>query len=158
MTLPKRTAEATRTVVRRGDKTAADRLRRHGWYLIDPLRERGGTVRREDERSLWLNQAMAAKLVLDPVGVIERAKERLQQLRRTHRGGGSDQWFDKWQQALDEGPDAVLAIMTSRSDEAQVMRSTSPLSGLGLLSDDERAAILAAFRRHWDSNHQGGTA
>src|SRR5687768_3278834 len=70
-------------------------------YLRPPLR-------REDERSLWLNYALAAKLVRDPQGVIERAKRRLQQLRRTHADGSVNRWFDRWQEALDEGPTAVL--------------------------------------------------
>jgi excisionase family DNA binding protein len=118
----------------------------------------GPPERREDERSLWLNHAFAAKLVADPAGIIERAKERLQRLRSSHSDGRSDVWFDRWQVALDAGPDAVLAIMTGRSDQAATMRSTSPFSGLGLLTDEERERVLNAFREHWYSSHRARAA
>jgi excisionase family DNA binding protein len=109
--------------------------------------------RREDERSLWINIALAAKLIADPVGVLEQARERLRDLRQAHSHGRSDIYLNRWERALDDGPDAVLAIMTDRSDTAAAMRSTSPLSGLGLLSDEERAQVLAAHRAHWRKTH-----
>jgi excisionase family DNA binding protein len=123
-------------------------------YRVDVETHRRPPLRREDERSLWLNLALAAKFILNPDAVIEQAKQRLQHLRASHRDGGSDVWFDRWQAVLDSGPDAVLAVMTGRSDEAQAMRSASPMSGLGLLTDDERARVLGAFRAHWRSTHR----
>lgn len=110
------------------------------------------SLRREDEQSLWLAYLQAARVVQDPDGVIERARERLTFLRRTHHNGISDRYFDAWQQALDDGPDAVLEIMTDRGEWGQAMRSASPLSGLGLIDQDERQAVLGAHRRHWQ-NH-----
>jgi hypothetical protein len=47
----------------------------------------------------------------------------------------------------------VLAIMTARTEIGQAMRSASPMSGIGLLSDEERDRVLAAFRKHWRSTH-----
>jgi len=108
-------------------------------------------MRREDERSLWLNYALAAKLVADPDGVIERAKKRLQRLRSIHRHSG--RWFDLWEDALNDGPPAVLAIMTDRSDLGQVMRSSSPIIGIGLLGEEERMQVLNAFRAYWNAAH-----
>lgn len=106
-------------------------------------------LRREDERSLWLNHALAAKLVLDPIGTLELAKQRLQSLRETHAHGRSDKYFDAWQVALDEGPHVVLGLMTVRSDWGQAMRSASPISGTGLLTNDERMAVLESFQAWW---------
>jgi excisionase family DNA binding protein len=111
-------------------------------------------MRREDERSFWINVALAAKLVQDPDGVIERAKERLQFLREVHSDGRSGVYMDGWQAALDEGPHAVLEIMTSRTGWGQAMRSSSPVSGLGLLTDDERNQVLSSFRSYWTSQHR----
>jgi excisionase family DNA binding protein len=119
--------------------------RREVEALLDP------PLRREDERSLWINYALAAKLIADPTEVITQAKDRLTRLRKDHPR--STVWFDRWQTALDAGPDAVLAIMTARTEVGQAMRSASPLSGLGLLSDEERTRVLATFRDHWRSNH-----
>jgi excisionase family DNA binding protein len=118
----------------------------------------GPPTRREDERSLWLNYAFAAKLVQDPDGVIERAKQRLQQLRRVHSDGSSDHYLNQWQTALDEGPDAILAIITARTEHGQAMRSASPLAGIGLLTERERTDIRAAARRHWEAAHKTAAA
>lgn len=103
--------------------------------------------RREDERSLWLNIAVAAKLVRDPKGVVAAAKVRLERLRAEHPRSGP--YLDQWEQALTEGPHAVLAFMTERSERGQVLRSASPVTGLGLLSAEERRAVLAAFNTWW---------
>jgi excisionase family DNA binding protein len=111
-------------------------------------------ARREDELALWIDYALAAKLVMAPDAVIERAKTRLQRLRAAHSDGSSNKWFDRWQIALDEGPHAVLALMTSRTEEAATMRSCSPVAGLGLLSGDERQQVRASFRAHWLSQHR----
>jgi len=45
--------------------------------------------------------------------------------------------------------DAILELLTARTDWGQAMRSTSPLSGIGLISQDERRVALDAFRAHW---------
>lgn len=113
--------------------------------------------RREDERSLWLNITMASKLIQDPDGVIERAKERLQEMRTAHSHGRNSKWFDRWQEVLDEGPHAVLDILTGRSNDAQAMRSSSPMPP-ELLTDEERMTVLDTFRSHWRSKHQGRAA
>lgn len=119
---------------------------------IEGMTGHGGPLRREDERSLWLNYAFVGKLVRDPVGVLAAARERLQHLRGIHEHGRrSHPYLDRWEAAIDEGPHAVLALLTARNDESQALRSASPFSGLGLLSGEERMQILAAFCTWWDS-------
>lgn len=110
-------------------------------------------ARREDERSLWLNIALAAKLVADPEPIIAAAKERLQWLRGPDTVH-TEPYFQQWEDALDAGPDAVLAIMTDRSERGQVLRSASPMTGLGLLDPQERTKILTSHRSHWRRTHQ----
>lgn len=114
----------------------------------------GAPARREDELALWIDYALVAKLVADPDNVIERAKARLQRLRAIHRDGSANKWLDRWQAALDEGPHAVLALMTSRTEDGATMRSCSPVAGLGLLSDEERRRVRTAFQHHWRSGHE----
>jgi excisionase family DNA binding protein len=128
------------------------RIRRSDLVPFLPHQEQ--PVRREDEQSLWLNYVYAAKLVQDPNGVIERAKQRLERLRHSHNDGSSERYLDAWQAALDAGPDAVLEIMLDRGERGQAMRSASPLSGLGLLSDDERVRVRTSARAHWQASHQ----
>lgn len=139
---------------------AADLAKQRGETMGDIIRHRLHDYitehvepRREDERSLWLNIAAAAKVVQDPAGVIDRARQRLQDLRATHTHGRSDKWLDRWQQILDDGPHAILEVMTTRTDEAQALRSTSPLP-TDLLTTEERTAVLAAFRAHWRTQHR----
>jgi hypothetical protein len=43
--------------------------------------------------------------------------------------------------------DAVLDALTSRTPLAIEMRQTGPFAGV--LSGEERQAVLAAFRAHW---------
>jgi excisionase family DNA binding protein len=118
----------------------------------------GPPARREDERSLWINYALAAKLIADPTGVIEKAKRRLEELRAAHSHGRSNVYLDRWERALNEGPVAVLTIMTSRTDDAATMRSASPISGLGLLTDEERTRVLGSFRSFWRASHESRAA
>jgi excisionase family DNA binding protein len=115
-------------------------------------------IRRDTEQSLWLHIALAAKLVQDPIGVIERAKERLRFLRNVHSDGSVDYWYDRWEALLDEGVHAVLEMTTSTSEVAHTMRSTSPLKGIKLLTDEERAQVRTAFRTYWESTHKADAA
>ncbi|WP_432983940.1 helix-turn-helix domain-containing protein [Dactylosporangium sp. CA-233914] len=117
--------------------------------LVEPQPE----LRRDVERSLWINHALAAKLINNPDGVITAAKERLQFLRHVHSDGHSNPYFDQWQQLLDEGPGAILATMTERSERAAALRTASPLSGLGLLTPEERERVMTSFRAWWKTTN-----
>jgi hypothetical protein len=61
------------------------------------------------------------------------------------------QWLDQWQKVLDSGEDAVFSVLTSPSPLAVDLRQNSPFAGV--LSDQERAAALEAFRNHWRQAH-----
>jgi excisionase family DNA binding protein len=114
-----------------------------------------GLVRREltrdQERSLWLHRVVAGRLALDPYAVLAQAAKNLQHLRRVHPGGMTAQWLDEWQDVLDSGEDAVFSVLSSPSPYAAELRQNSPFAGV--LSEQDQAAALAAFRNHWRETH-----
>ena len=105
--------------------------------LIRPALSRAQT------EQLWLHQAIAGKFVADPAAVLAAAGANLRRLRRLHPDGCSWEWIDRWQAILDDGPEAVLAALTSSAGYAVELRSTSPF--VGILSEVERRTVLDAF-------------
>jgi excisionase family DNA binding protein len=106
---------------------------------------------RDQERSLWLHRVVAGRLALDPHAVLARAAENLRHLRQVHPAGMTAQWLDQWQDVLDSGEDAVFSVLTSPSAYAAELRQNSPFAGV--LSEQDRAAALEAFRTHWREAH-----
>jgi len=106
---------------------------------------------RDQERSLWLHRVVAGRLALDPHAVLTLAAKNLKHLRQVHPGGMTAQWLDQWQKVLDSGEDAVFSVLTSPSGHAVDLRQNSPFAGV--LSEQERAAALEAFRNHWRQAH-----
>ena len=106
---------------------------------------------RDQERSLWLHRVVAGRLALDPDAVLAQAAKNLQHLRQVHPGGMTAQWLGEWQKVLDSGEDAVFSALTSSSMHAVELRQNSPFAGV--LSEQERAAALGAFRNHWRQAH-----
>ncbi len=106
---------------------------------------------RDQERSMWLHRVVAGRLALDPQAVLTLAAKNLQHLRQVHPRGMTAQWLDQWQTVLDSGEDAVFSVLTSPSARAVDLRQNSPFAGV--LSDQERAAALEAFRNHWRKAH-----
>jgi excisionase family DNA binding protein len=107
---------------------------------LEPLLPAPG-LRREELRSLWLHRAVAGKVVVDPERAMARARANIERFRALQPRAAA--WLDDWASILDCGPEAVLETLTSRSREAVDLRQNSPFAGL--LMDDERAAVLAAF-------------
>jgi hypothetical protein len=56
-----------------------------------------------------------------------------------------------WRAAVDEGPDRVLGVLVSDTQEAAEMRQNSPFTGI--LPAGERRAVLESFRAHWQAGH-----
>jgi excisionase family DNA binding protein len=106
---------------------------------------------RDQERSLWLHQVVAGRLALGPDAVLTQAAKNLQRLRQVHPDGMTAQWLAEWQKVLDRGEDAVFSVLTSKSTHAADLRQNSPFAGV--LSAEERAAALEAFRNHWRQAH-----
>jgi excisionase family DNA binding protein len=98
---------------------------------------------RTEAEQLWLHRAIAGKFVANPAALLAAAAINLRRLRRLHPGGRSWEWIDRWQAVLDEGPEAVLDVLTSSAGYAVDLRATSPFAGI--LSEVERRAVLGAF-------------
>ncbi|WP_432834081.1 helix-turn-helix domain-containing protein [Dactylosporangium sp. CA-092794] len=99
--------------------------------------------RREVEKSLWLHRAVAGKLVADPQRGMVLARRNLAHRRQVHSDGSADVWFDAWGRLLDDGVDAVVDMITSRTEVAAELRQNTPFAGL--LTERERLKVLAAF-------------
>ena len=111
---------------------------------VEALRQRTERLTTDQQRSLWLAYAVAGRIVADPDHALVIAGENLATMRPLVRGSAA-QWLNEWQKLL-EGPlDVMLAVYTSRDLKGRELRQNSPFAGL--LSDDERAAALSAWRR-----------
>ncbi|WP_199753155.1 helix-turn-helix domain-containing protein [Actinoplanes sp. ATCC 53533] len=93
--------------------------------------------------SLWLHRAVAGRLVRDPRAVLAAAAINLRRLRQMHPEGRAWEWLDRWDAVLDQGAAAVLETLTSSAAYAVELREASPFAGI--LPEDERRAVLAAF-------------
>jgi excisionase family DNA binding protein len=106
---------------------------------------------RDQFKALWLHRAVAGRLVVDPDGVLAKARSNLERLRRVHRDGMAAMWLDRWQAVLDDGVEAVLDTLTSRSPDAVELRQNSPFAGV--LAETERRSVLTAFASTWRRDH-----
>jgi hypothetical protein len=90
-------------------------------------------------------------MVADPDAVLGRARANLERFSAVHAGTMAAHWLGLWRDALDDGPDRVLGVLVSDAAEAAEMRQNSPFTGI--LSADERRAVLESFRAHWRAGH-----
>ncbi|MEX1172586.1 MAG: helix-turn-helix domain-containing protein [Chloroflexota bacterium] len=104
-------------------------------------RTKARPLRREELRSLWLHRAVAGKVVQDPDRAIAVARRNVRRFRAINPHAAT--WLDAWARILDEGPDAVLDVLTSPSRQAVDLRQNTPF--VGLLSDMEQRAVIDAF-------------
>lgn len=111
---------------------------------IEALRTRTQRLTLDQERSLWLGYAAAGRLVGDPSGVLQRARENLAELKVVHSRGASRRWLDEWEALLNGPLDRILEALTSRAPRARELRQNSPFAGV--LTDQERQRVLSAFR------------
>jgi len=120
------------------------RLRRREVEAFARRRGSGPWLTRDQRRSLWLHAAVAGHLVRQPDATIARARANLVRLKRVHATGTAASLLDAWSAVLNDGPQAVLRALTAESSFAIELRQNSPFAGV--LPDDERAAVLSAFR------------
>jgi excisionase family DNA binding protein len=106
---------------------------------------------RDQERSLWLHRVVAGRLAVHPDHVLNQARTNLRHLGEVHPTGMTAHWLAEWRRILDSGADAVFTALTSQSPYAVDLRQNSPFAGV--LSAEERAAALEAFRDHWRQVH-----
>lgn len=107
-----------------------------------PAANQGGPLTDDQLRSLWLHRAAAALIARDPAGTLAQARATTERLLAGEPDGAG--WLRQWLSLIDRGPEAVMRAMTSIDPIARELRQNSPF--VGLLPDDERRAILDAFR------------
>ncbi len=104
---------------------------------------RGAAQRaRRERRSLALAAATAAVVAADFPAARGRAEENLRRAETVVGDNVSNQWISDWRDVLDRGPDAVREALLDPSPHGHDMRQMTPFAGL--LSEKERAAVLAA--------------
>lgn len=106
---------------------------------------RSRRLTRDQQRSLWLNHAVAGKLVADPDGVFDSARANLAHLRSIHTRGQAARWLAEWGEILAGPIEGVLDVLTSPTPRARELRQNSPFAGV--LTEGERLHVLDAFRR-----------
>jgi excisionase family DNA binding protein len=112
---------------------------------VEELSARTQRLTRDQLRSWWLGNAVAGKLVRDPARVLELAHRNLAQLQAVHTRGQGARWLAQWDTILRGPVEVVLETLTSRTPRARELRQNSPFAGV--LTERERAEILAAFAR-----------
>ena len=99
---------------------------------------------REQIRSLWLHQAVARRIVIDPERTLHRARVNLRRLQAAHPRGVAERWLGEWERLLDGPIDELVEALTSRSERGCELRQNSPFAGV--LSQRERGRILENFQ------------
>lgn len=103
----------------------------------------GGPMTRDQRQSLWLGYLVAAQLVQDPERVLSDARRTAE--RHIAKGASGAPWLRQWLALIDEGPDAVLAVLVSTSPQARELRQNSPFAEA--LAGEARIRAIKAFRR-----------
>jgi len=102
-----------------------------------------GGLTRKQRRSLWLHAAVAGKLVKNPGKVVTIAQTSLVRLLDVHPRGVARSRILEWQHLLGGPLERLLEVLTSQTSRSVELRQNSPFAGV--LSFDERAAVLDAF-------------
>jgi len=103
-----------------------------------------GLLTRDQLRSLWLHQAVANHLLVDPERTLRRARRNLRLLKSAHPRGAAARWLSEWEELLGGPIDDLLQVLTSRSERGCELRQNSPFAGV--LTKHERNRVLETFR------------
>lgn len=95
---------------------------------------------RIDRRSLAFHRLIATKIEADP-GVVARARDNIT---RWSSKGHREVYLDEWSRILSSGPREIIRFLRSSGQRATRLRQSSPFTGV--LSDEERAGIMQAYR------------
>jgi hypothetical protein len=116
------------------------------------LRDDHPPLTRDQERSLWLHRALVGRLVEQPEQILNQARQNATKLlEQQQRPGMTTHRLTEWLRVLDSGADNVAEVLTSAQPHAVELRQNSPFAGV--LPQDIRSKVLAAFIRHWRTDH-----
>ncbi len=95
---------------------------------------------------MWLNTAVAAKVVSAPDETLAQARKNLDRLIANNPRGQVARWLAQWSEVLNGPVERILETLTSPTLWAREMRQNSPFAGV--LSEGERNQILNAFKEY----------
>jgi hypothetical protein len=95
-----------------------------------------------DARSLAMHCKIVQKISHDP-RLLKKAKANLSRW-SAKIDGPKPRYLEEWQEILEKPWPTIAEMMTSMSEDATRLRSSSPFAGI--LNDKEREQIYAAFR------------
>mgnify|MGYP001813178914 FL=1 len=95
-----------------------------------------------DARSLAMHCKIAQKISREPE-LLDKAKENLKRWSAKSEAP-LPRYLHEWQEILEHPWSEIAELITSMSDDATRLRSSSPFAGV--LTADERDQIYAAFR------------
>lgn len=95
-----------------------------------------------DARSLAMHCKIAQKISRDP-GLLDKARANLERW-STRSADPLPQYLHQWQEILKRPWPEIAELITSMSEDATRLRSSSPFAGI--LTTEERDKIYAAFR------------
>jgi len=95
-----------------------------------------------DARSLAMHCKIAQKITRDPT-LLNKAKANLERWRAKSEDP-EPQYLREWQRILERPWPEIAELITSMSEDATRLRSSSPFAGV--LTGDERKQIYEAFR------------
>ena len=134
--------------------TAAERMRAYrkrrgdaglkivgGWEAVDGVRQYSDH-RILDARSLAMHCKIAQKISLNPE-LLDKARANLERW-SAKSADRPPQYLHEWRKILTRPWPEIAEIITSMSEDATRLRSSSPFAGV--LSPEEREQIYAAFR------------
>ena len=139
-----------------GAKSAAERMRAYrkrkrdlGFRSVrrwEPVAGEGASGYSDhrilDARSLAMHCRIAQKISRNP-GLLDKARDNVARwVARTE--GEKPRYLEEWEQILEQPWPAIADLITSMSEEATRLRSSSPFAGV--LTEDERNEVYAAFR------------
>ncbi len=99
------------------------------------------SMSREERRSLLLHEAIAARLVEDPAGVLAKARRTLGRMSRGP--AGASQTIREWRVLLDRPLEDLVPVLVDSSPWARELRHVTPFAGV--LTAAERAAVYRRF-------------
>ena len=132
-------AERMRAYRKRRRDAGLKNVRR--WEPVEGIRQYSDH-RILDIRSLAMHCKIAQKISRDP-DLLDKARVNIKRW-RAKSVGRPQQYLDEWQAILERPWSEIAEIITSMSEDATRLRSSSPFAGV--LTADEREQIYAAFR------------
>jgi excisionase family DNA binding protein len=91
--------------------------------------------------TLWLNRAIVAYIVKDPISTLELGAREIDA--QWEGNAAAHRWLDDWRHVISRGSEAVMRVLTATDPESLSMQNMSPFKRL--LPLDERNQIADAF-------------